>query len=70
MPTREVYAEARRRLLDLADGLDGAETARSVPALPGWSIKDTYAHLAGICADVLDDRRGAGYRWGDAAGGR
>ena len=24
-----------------------------MPALPGWSVKDTYAHLAGVCADVL-----------------
>ena len=25
-----------------------------MPALPGWSIRDTYAHLAGVCADALD----------------
>jgi hypothetical protein len=65
MPTREVYAQTRRRLLDLAVGLDDAAAARSVPALPGWSIKDTYAHLAGICADVLDDRRAPHPGWGE-----
>jgi hypothetical protein len=65
MPTREVYAQSRRRLLELADALDDAAAARSVPALPGWSIKDTYAHLAGVCADVLDDRRGRQPEWGE-----
>ncbi|HEV7898536.1 MAG TPA: maleylpyruvate isomerase N-terminal domain-containing protein [Planosporangium sp.] len=65
MPTRDVYAATRTRLLDLASGLDDATAARSVPALPGWSIKDTYAHLAGVCADVLDDRRAPQPGWGE-----
>src|SRR4051812_8881519 len=65
MPTREVYDRVRRRLLDLATGLDQATAAGSVPALPGWSIKDTYAHLAGVCADVLDGRRGRQPEWGE-----
>ncbi|NJC73156.1 hypothetical protein HC031_26055 [Planosporangium thailandense] len=58
MPTREVYARSRRRLLDLAAGLDEVTAARDLPALPGWSVKDAYAHLAGVCADVLDGRQG------------
>ncbi|GII25646.1 maleylpyruvate isomerase N-terminal domain-containing protein [Planosporangium mesophilum] len=65
MPTREVYAATRSRLLDLAGRLDDDAAARSVPACPGWSIKDTYAHLAGVCADVLDDRRAAHPGWGE-----
>jgi uncharacterized protein (TIGR03083 family) len=36
-----------------------------VPALPGWSVKDTYAHLAGICTDILDDRRAPHPAWGE-----
>jgi hypothetical protein len=65
MPTREVYTRTRHRLLDLAAGLDDTTAARDVPALPGWSIKDTYAHLAGICADALDDRRAPHPGWGE-----
>ncbi len=30
------------------------EVATPVPALPGWTVKDTFAHLTGVCADVLD----------------
>jgi len=57
----ELYATTRARLLDLAGGLDPDQATAPVPALPGWSVKDAYAHLAGLCADVLDGRMdGAG----------
>jgi uncharacterized protein (TIGR03083 family) len=59
--TAEVYAISRSRLLDLARTVDGEQAGRAVPALPGWSVKDAYAHLAGVCADILDGRMdGAG----------
>jgi hypothetical protein len=65
VPTRDVYAQTRHRLLDLAGGLDDAASGRPVPALPGWSVKDTYAHLGGVCADMLDDRRAPNPGWGE-----
>jgi uncharacterized protein (TIGR03083 family) len=54
MDTSSLYRETRGRLLDLGAGLTPDERATSVPALPGWSVRDTYAHLAGVCADALD----------------
>jgi uncharacterized protein (TIGR03083 family) len=55
------YATTRAQLVDLASGLSAEGAAKSVPALPGWTIKDTYAHLAGVASDVLAGRMdGAG----------
>jgi uncharacterized protein (TIGR03083 family) len=48
-----VYPETRARLLELASRLDEEAGGTPVPALPGWTVKDAYAHLAGVCADVL-----------------
>lgn len=48
----ELYATARRGLIELASTLDVRAQLAPVPALPGWTVKDTYAHLAGICTDV------------------
>jgi uncharacterized protein (TIGR03083 family) len=56
MDVAVVYRETREHLLDLASTLDDAQAALPVPALPRWTIKDAYAHLAGLCADILDDR--------------
>jgi uncharacterized protein (TIGR03083 family) len=56
MEPAQLYAETRRRLIALAAPADVA-----VPALPGWTVQSTYAHVAGVCADVLDGRmEGAG----------
>lgn len=47
------YREARERLVAWGRGLDPELAAATpVPALPGWSVKDTFAHLVGIVADV------------------
>jgi uncharacterized protein (TIGR03083 family) len=56
-----VYSGTRAHLLELARTMDDAQARRPVPALPGWTVKDAYAHLAGLCADILDERmEGAG----------
>jgi uncharacterized protein (TIGR03083 family) len=56
-----VYVETRGRLLALAAGLADERADAAVPALPGWTVKDTYAHLTGGCADFLAGRmEGAG----------
>ncbi|PSK99048.1 uncharacterized protein (TIGR03083 family) [Murinocardiopsis flavida] len=48
-----MYVEAQDRLLEIAGDIGEDGGAVPVPALPGWTIKDTYAHLAGVSADVL-----------------
>jgi len=56
-----VYRETREHLLDLAHSMDDAQAQLDVPATPGWTVKDSYAHLTGLCADILDDNmEGAG----------
>ena len=50
------YAEGRRRLTDLVAGLDDAAAATTVPTCPEWSVHDVFAHLTGVCADVLAGR--------------
>lgn len=49
----EHYRVIRDQLTELAAGLSAEQAAAPVPALPGWSAQDTYAHLTGITADVL-----------------
>jgi uncharacterized protein (TIGR03083 family) len=61
MDVATVYGETRAHLLELAQTMDDARAALPVPALPGWTVKDAYAHLTGLCADLLDGRMdGAG----------
>lgn len=47
------YREGRERLTAWATALDRDAAATPVPALPGWSVKDTFSHLAGLASDVL-----------------
>ncbi len=49
----DVYAEVRSELIALARGLDEAQAATTVPMCPAWSIKDVYAHVVGINADLI-----------------
>jgi uncharacterized protein (TIGR03083 family) len=47
------YQEGRERLTAWAGTLDPDAAATLVPALPGWTVKDTFSHLAGLAADVI-----------------
>lgn len=47
------YRELREGLLALAPQLTADEWATLAPAAPEWTVKDLYAHLAGVAADVL-----------------
>ena len=59
--TAELYPAVRAKLLELAAGLSREQSELPVPALPGWRVKDAYAHLTGLCGDMLDGRmEGAG----------
>lgn len=49
----EHYRVIRTQLTELAAELTPEQAATPVPALPGWSVQDTYAHLAGISADIV-----------------
>ena len=51
--TGEHYRIIRTDLTGLAATLSPEQAAAPVPALPGWSVHDTYAHLAGVCADIV-----------------
>lgn len=52
MDTAEAYRTVRARLIELAAQLTDEQAAAAVPALPAWSVRDTYAHLTGVCAEV------------------
>jgi uncharacterized protein (TIGR03083 family) len=56
-----LYSTTRGQLLDLAQTMDDTQAGLDVPALPGWTVKDAYSHLTGLCADILDgNMEGAG----------
>ncbi|HEY3724653.1 MAG TPA: maleylpyruvate isomerase family mycothiol-dependent enzyme [Acidimicrobiia bacterium] len=61
MDVAPIYRETRGHLLELARTMDDEQPGLPVPALPGWTVKDAYAHLTGLCADLLDgNMAGAG----------
>jgi uncharacterized protein (TIGR03083 family) len=41
-----VYTQLRDNILEFVGGLEPQELERSVPATPGWSVRDVVAHLA------------------------
>lgn len=53
MVVAEHYNRGRHVLTELALDLTPEQAAAPVPACPGWTVKDVYAHLAGVAADVL-----------------
>ena len=52
----DLYAAGLERHLALAAELTEEDGERPTPACPEWRIKDVYAHLAGLCADVVEGR--------------
>lgn len=49
----DAYRTTRERLTAFGRGLSDHAAATPVPALPGWTVKDTFAHLAGLATDVV-----------------
>lgn len=47
------YRQERADLLQLGRSLSDEQAAQITSACPAWSIKDVYAHLAGISTDIL-----------------
>ena len=56
MGIRELYADGRERLCDLALTLGPEDAELPVPACPGWTVKDVFSHVSGVCSDVLAGR--------------
>jgi uncharacterized protein (TIGR03083 family) len=52
----QIYRGGRERALELAEGIDDAAAATVVRACPKWTVKDVYAHMAGVPADALAGR--------------
>jgi uncharacterized protein (TIGR03083 family) len=52
----EVYRQGRQRVLELAADLDEGDATIVVRACPQWTVKDVYAHIAGVPADILAGR--------------
>lgn len=48
-----IYHDVRSGLLAMAGELSDDEWSTTAPATPAWTVKDLYAHLAGVAADVL-----------------
>jgi len=53
MDHASAYRQSRERLSDLARDLSSTDDQSTVPASPAWTVRDTYAHLAGAAADVV-----------------
>src|SRR3974390_1468232 len=49
----EAYTSVQRRLAGLVRASDAGTP---VPACPGWRVRDTLAHLAGVCEDWVKGR--------------
>lgn len=67
-PLTDVYAASRNQLIELGRTLSDEQASTMTTACPAWSVKDVYAHLAGISADILSNNtEGAATEpWADA----
>jgi uncharacterized protein (TIGR03083 family) len=52
----ELYRDVRERTLALGAELSDDDTTRAVPTCPEWRVRDVFAHLAGVSADILAGR--------------
>lgn len=50
------YLVVRERLTAALTALPAEAAERPVPACPQWTVRQTVAHLAGACADILAGR--------------
>lgn len=56
MEMADIYRDTWQRMTELGRGLDEATASRPCRATPDWSVKDVYAHQAGVAADLLAGR--------------
>ena len=55
-PYGDLYRSGHERLVTLVRALPAPDLDRSVPACPGWSVRDVVAHLAGLAVDATSGR--------------
>jgi uncharacterized protein (TIGR03083 family) len=48
------YAASCARFRAWGRTLDDSQAATPVPALPGWNVKDTFAHVTALASQVVD----------------
>jgi uncharacterized protein (TIGR03083 family) len=51
-----LYRQTRERLASLMSGLPASELTASVPACPGWTVRDVIAHLTATAEDAVAGR--------------
>ncbi|GAB3690053.1 maleylpyruvate isomerase family mycothiol-dependent enzyme [Nocardiopsis oceani] len=56
MDSARIYENCQGRLLDLAATLDQEQLDTVVPACPDWTVHQVFAHLAGLSAEVAEDK--------------
>lgn len=49
----DIYDDTRKSVSDYVRGLPPGDLARSVPATPGWTVRDVISHLSGDVACIL-----------------
>jgi uncharacterized protein (TIGR03083 family) len=54
--TVELWAEGQRAMSDLGRSLTETDGATAVPACPDWTVREVFAHQAGVAADILGGR--------------
>jgi uncharacterized protein (TIGR03083 family) len=54
--TREAYQRVRERTCALLAAVTEQDLARPVPACPGWTVHDVFAHAVGVAADIVTGR--------------
>jgi uncharacterized protein (TIGR03083 family) len=47
------YRDTRNRIIDLVAGCSPAQWEQVVPHCPGWTVRQTLAHLAGVADDGI-----------------
>jgi uncharacterized protein (TIGR03083 family) len=52
----EMYREGRIGMIELGRSLTDDDASTMVPGCPQWTVKDVYAHQAGVVADALAGR--------------
>ena len=53
MDSARIYQQTQERLVALSTTFDEARLSTVVPACPAWDVRQTYAHMAGLCVEVV-----------------
>jgi uncharacterized protein (TIGR03083 family) len=51
-----LYGGGRARITELVRDLEDRQLQTTVPACPGWTVKQVVSHLSGVCADIIGGR--------------